>query len=46
MPELACLASNTLNFTDSSHLARAFKKTYGMTISEFKAIGGNTCRVA
>ncbi|MEL7118341.1 MAG: AraC family transcriptional regulator [Bacteroidota bacterium] len=25
-----------LNFTDSSHLARSFKKIYGMTIKEFK----------
>ncbi|MEO0793658.1 MAG: AraC family transcriptional regulator [Verrucomicrobiota bacterium] len=34
-----------LNFTDSSHLARAFKKAYGVTISEFKAIGGSVqCR--
>lgn len=35
-----------LNFTDSSHLARAFKKTYGMTVTEFKSIGGNVCRAA
>ena len=33
-----------LKFTDSSHLARAFKKTYGMTVSEFKTIDGNVCR--
>ena len=33
-----------LDFTDSSHLARAFKKAYGMTTGEFKAIGGNVCR--
>lgn len=25
-----------LNFTDSSHLAKSFKKVYGMTIKEFK----------
>ncbi|PWJ43043.1 AraC family transcriptional regulator [Sediminitomix flava] len=25
-----------LNFTDSSHLSRSFKKVYGMTIKEFK----------
>ena len=25
-----------LNFTDSSHLARSFKKVYGMTMKEFK----------
>ncbi len=25
-----------LNFTDSSHLARSFKKVYGMTVKEFK----------
>jgi len=25
-----------LNFTDSSHLAKSFKKAYGMTIKEFK----------
>ena len=34
-----------LDFTDSSHLSRSFKKAYGMTVSEFKAIGGNVCRV-
>ncbi|MCU4175232.1 AraC family transcriptional regulator [Carboxylicivirga sp. N1Y90] len=28
-----------LNFTDSSHLARSFKKTYGMTVKEFKKSG-------
>jgi len=33
-----------LNFTDSSHLARTFKRAYGMTVGEFKAIGGNVCR--
>ncbi|TKG91470.1 AraC family transcriptional regulator [Puteibacter caeruleilacunae] len=31
-----------MNFTDSSHLARSFKKVYGMTVKEFKN-GGNTC---
>ncbi|MCZ4696404.1 AraC family transcriptional regulator [Ancylomarina euxinus] len=31
-----------LNFTDSSHLARTFKKTYGMTVKEFKS-KGHTC---
>jgi AraC-like DNA-binding protein len=31
-----------LNFTDSSHLARSFKKSYGMTVKEFKQ-GGYTC---
>ena len=31
-----------LNFTDSSHLARSFKKTYGMTIKTFKS-SGQTC---
>jgi AraC-like DNA-binding protein len=31
-----------LNFTDSSHLARSFKKTYGMTIKAFKS-SGQTC---
>ncbi|MEM0967279.1 MAG: AraC family transcriptional regulator [Verrucomicrobiota bacterium] len=33
-----------LNFTDSSHLSRAFKKAYGMTVGEFKSFGGNFCR--
>lgn len=28
-----------LNFTDSSHLARSFKKVYGMTVKEFKNSG-------
>lgn len=28
-----------LNFTDSSHLARSFKKVYGMTVKEFKNMG-------
>ncbi len=32
-----------LNFTDSSHLARSFKKTYGMTIKEFKNSGQMCC---
>lgn len=31
-----------LNFTDSSHLSKSFKKNYGLTIKEFK-IKGNTC---
>jgi AraC-like DNA-binding protein len=31
-----------LKFTDSSHLARSFKKAYGMTIKEFKN-AGNIC---
>ncbi|MEM7672929.1 MAG: AraC family transcriptional regulator, partial [Verrucomicrobiota bacterium] len=35
-----------LDFTDSSHLARAFKKHYKMTVSEFRAQGGNVCRAA
>tara|TARA_R100000027_G_scaffold53825_2_gene42789 strand:+ start:11422 stop:12285 length:864 start_codon:yes stop_codon:yes gene_type:complete len=29
-----------LNFTDSSHLARTFKKAYGITITQFKEIEG------
>jgi AraC-like DNA-binding protein/mannose-6-phosphate isomerase-like protein (cupin superfamily) len=29
-----------LNFTDSSHLARTFKKVYGITIGEFKKVDG------
>jgi AraC-like DNA-binding protein len=29
-----------LNFTDSSHLARTFKKAYGVTIGEFKKVDG------
>lgn len=33
-----------LNFTDSSHLARSFKKVYGMTIKAFKK-GGQACVV-
>lgn len=32
-----------LNFTDSSHLARSFKKAYGMTIKEFKKSGQTCC---
>lgn len=32
-----------LNFTDSSHLARSFKKAYGMTIKEFKNSGQACC---
>lgn len=28
--------SYQLNFTDSSHLAKSFKKVYGMTVKEFK----------
>lgn len=32
-----------LNFTDSSHLARSFKKVYGMTIKEFKKSGQVCC---
>lgn len=32
-----------LNFTDSSHLARSFKKEYGMTIKEFKNRGNSCC---
>lgn len=31
-----------LNFTDSSHLSRSFKKMYGMTISEYKK-SGHSC---
>lgn len=31
-----------LNFTDSSHLARTFKKAYGITITQFKEIDGKT----
>jgi AraC-like DNA-binding protein len=31
-----------MNFTDSSHLAKSFKRIYGMTVKEFKA-KGNTC---
>jgi len=32
-----------LGFTDSSHLARSFKKVYGMTVGEFKDCGGKIC---
>lgn len=32
-----------LNFTDSSHLARSFKKVYGMTVKEFKNSGQVCC---
>ncbi|MDW7694718.1 AraC family transcriptional regulator [Flammeovirgaceae bacterium SG7u.111] len=32
-----------LNFTDSSHLAKAFKNVYGMTIKEFKQSGQTCC---
>ncbi|WP_020527728.1 AraC family transcriptional regulator [Flexithrix dorotheae] len=32
-----------LNFTDSSHLARTFKNSYGMTIKEFKDSGQRCC---
>ncbi|TKG90779.1 AraC family transcriptional regulator [Puteibacter caeruleilacunae] len=32
-----------LNFTDSSHLARSFKKVYGMTVKEFKLSGQICC---
>lgn len=32
-----------LNFTDSSHVARSFKKVYGMTIKEFKSSGQMCC---
>lgn len=32
-----------LDFTDSSHLSRAFKKVYGMTIKEFKQSGKTPC---
>lgn len=31
-----------LNFTDSSHLSKSFKKVYGMTVKEFKT-KGNSC---
>lgn len=36
--------SYQLNFSDSSHLSKAFKKVYGMTIGEFKK-GGQACRL-
>ena len=32
-----------MNFTDSSHLARSFKKVYGMTVKEFKNSGQICC---
>lgn len=32
-----------LGFTDSSHLARSFKKAYGMTITKFKDCDGKVC---
>lgn len=32
-----------LHFTDSSHLARSFKKVYGMTAKEFKKSGKVSC---
>ncbi|WOO43713.1 AraC family transcriptional regulator [Rubellicoccus peritrichatus] len=32
-----------LNFSDSSHLARSFKKAYGMTTGEFKSQGKVCC---
>lgn len=32
-----------LNFADSSHLARSFKKAYGMTVKEFKTSGQLCC---
>lgn len=32
-----------LNFTDSSHLSRSFKKAYGMTVKEFKNSGQSCC---
>lgn len=32
-----------LNFTDSSHLARAFKKVYGMTVTEYRNGGHLRC---
>lgn len=34
--------AHELNFTDSSHLAKSFKKAYGLTIKEFKN-GGKLC---
>lgn len=34
-----------LNFTDSSHLARSFKKVYGMTVKQFKSTSGQVCCV-
>ena len=32
-----------LNFTDSSHLAKSFKKVYGMTVKQFKNSGKMSC---
>jgi AraC-like DNA-binding protein len=32
-----------LNFTDSSHLAKSFKKVYGMTVKEFRNSGQVCC---
>ena len=32
-----------MNFTDSSHLARSFKKVYGMTVKEFRNSGQVCC---
>lgn len=32
-----------MNFTDSSHLARSFKKVYGMTVKEFRSSGQMCC---
>lgn len=32
-----------LNFTDSSHLAKSFKKVYGKTVTEFKKAGYVCC---
>ena len=32
-----------LNFTDSSHLSKSFKKVYGMTVKEFKNSGRRCC---
>ena len=32
-----------LNFTDSSHLAKSFKKVYGMTVKEFRSNGQVCC---
>lgn len=35
--------AHQLSFADSSHLARSFKKAYGMTIKEFKGSGRLCC---
>jgi len=32
-----------LNFSDSSHLAKSFKRVYGMTFKEFKSSGKHSC---